>query len=85
MISDKQQIRKLQNARDLIQDVLDGEGPHASQSVYLSVAGDYCHNIAEIERQKANIDRGREVKSMAKAKSKPKGGNKKPKEDKKGK
>lgn len=84
MISDEQQIIRLQNARDLIQDVLYGEGPHVHQAVYLSVAGDYCKEIAEIEREKANIDRGgKEVVEMAKAKAKPKKGAKKPKSEKK--
>ena len=59
MISDERQIRKLQNARDLIQNALYGEGSHANQSVYLSVAGDYCKEIAGIEREKAKIDRER--------------------------
>ncbi len=59
MISDEQQVIRLQNARDLIQDVLHGDGSHANQAVYLSVAGNYYKEIAEIEREKANIDRER--------------------------
>lgn len=57
MILDQVQIRKLNVALDLIQDALYGHGSHTNKAVYLSVAGDYCNEIAEVERQKANLDR----------------------------
>lgn len=56
MISDKKQIQKLEAVVQLITDVLSGNTSHKNQSVYLSVAADYCREVLETERRKAEID-----------------------------
>jgi len=56
MISDPQQRKRLEQAVELIMSCVDDPISHKAQSVYLSVAGDYCRQVAEVERRKSLLD-----------------------------
>jgi|GEM_PF-4066919 len=64
MISDKGQVRILEQAMALIDGVLKGSGSHENQAVYLNVAGEYCRIVSDAERIEAEIERETKLLEM---------------------